>query len=609
MVLGLAWAALSVCFLPACGKSAGGPVVPVPSVSSSLPAQEAFRRIEARFSDLSPEARPSLENPLREFLEKYGTDDRARLARLYLAWIELDRKHLTEARGLALPVRKGPPGAAHDFADIVEAAARRREGRALAALELLEPLRGKIADPLERALYSEELVHALIAAPRLDDAIRAMLDWAEQAQPGDRDAVVASIEALLREMPKASLEAGLRTLEDEALADPSGKNATLTEARRWLSGAARTRLVRTALTKRDPELAKRLVESSASRFGHDESEDALEALASTSAVAPRVLGRAVGVVLDVVDETSRGRSADLIAGMTRALGFPAAAAREDAVRLVTRDASEQGDAQRALASLAGDGASILVAGVTDDAAIAASVFAERAQIPVMVLRRPVGIGAHTRFTFFLGVDAVSEEAAVAGALASASIRNPVRVGPGGTPCDAAPIAAGETRFPVKEWKRLPADALVLLGDEGCTRDAIAEASFVGLNPLLILGLESGAANLPNPRVVVTAGRFPLSGTTGSPEERAWVARFSAPPSWYETLGHDAAVLAAGALATFPLNRVDDPHTVARLHRDARDGLERAEGKLWSTTASGFHGGTAIPRELHAARRDGSFGTQ
>ena len=140
-------------------------------------------------------------------------------------------------------------------------------------------------------------MHALIAERRLDGAIRAMLDWAEQAQPGDRDAVVASIEALLREMPKAALEAGLRTLEDEALADPSGKNATRTEARRWLSGAARTRLVRTALTERDPELAKRLVESSASRFGHDESQDAPEdawwASSSTSStrrpgVAPRI---------------------------------------------------------------------------------------------------------------------------------------------------------------------------------------------------------------------------------------------------------------------------------------------------------------------------------
>jgi hypothetical protein len=582
--------------------------VPVPSVASSLAAQEAFRRIESRFSDLSPEARPSLENALREFLEKYGTDDRARLTRLYLAWIELDRKHLTEARALATPVRNGPPGAAHDFADIVEAAARRREGRARAALALLEPLRGKIADPLERGLYSEELVHALVAERRLDDAIRAMLDWAEQAQPADRDAVVASIEAILRGMPPVALEAGLRTLADEALADPSAKNTTRAEARRWLSAAARSRLVRAALTERDPELAKWLVETSPSRLGHDDSQEALEALAATSAVAPRVLGRAVGVVLDVVDETSRNRSADLVAGMTRALGLPATASREDAVRLVTRDASEQGDAQRTLASLAGDGASILVAGVTDDAAIAASVFAERAQIPVIVLRRPAALGARAGFTFVLGADVAAEETAVAEALTAASARNPVRVGPGGTPCDAAPAAAGQTRFPAKEWKRMAADALVLLGDEGCTRDAIAEAAFVGLNPLLVVGLESGAVDLPNPRVVVTAGRFPLGTAPLSPEERAWIARWGAPPSWYETLGHDAATLAAVALASFPLKRVDERASVAALHLRARGGLARAQGKLWSTAASGFASMNVIPRELRAARRDGTPGT-
>jgi hypothetical protein len=227
---------------------------------------------------------------------------------------------------------------------------------------------------------------------------------------------------------------------------------------------------------------------------------------------------------------------------------------------------------------------------------------------VIVLRRPAALGARTGFTFVLGADVAAEETAVAGALTAASARKPIRVGPGGTPCDAAPAAAGQTRFPAKEWKRLAADAIVLLGDEGCTRDAIAEAAFVGLNPLLVVGLESGAVDLPNARVVVTAGRFPLGTAPLSPEERAWIARWGAPPSWYETLGHDAATLAALALASFPLKRVDDTEAVARLHLGGRDGLGGAKGKLWSTAASGFGGANVIPRELRAARRDGTPGT-
>jgi hypothetical protein len=606
-VFAVAAASLSLSGLSGCGGTRSVGAVPVPSVSSSLAAQEAFRRIESRFSDLSPDARPALEHDLREFLEKYRADDRSRVARLYLAWIELGRKRTAEARALAAPVRRGPPGAVHDFADVVEAAAERREGRAGEALGLLEPLRGKIADPLERGLYSEELVHALVDKRRADEAIRAMLDWAEQAPPSDRETVVASIEALIREMPPAALEAGLRSLAKDADAEASATSATRAEARRWLFATARGRLVRAALTARDPELAKRLVESSPSAFGHDDSREALDALAATSAVAPRIAGRSVGVVLDVVDEPSRNRSADLVAGMTRALGLPTSATREDAVRLVTHDASEPGDMQHALGILAGDGAAILVAGVTDEAAIAASLFAERTQIPVIVLRRPAALGEKGRFTFVLGADTASEEAAVAEALAAGAARNPVRVGPGGFPCDAAPSGGGQTRFPAREWKHKMADALVLLGDESCTKDAIAEAGFEGLTPLLVIGLESGRAEVSGRKAVLTSGRFPLGTRPLIPEERAWIARWGASPSWYETLGHDAATLSASALASFPLARAVDAPTVTALHLRARDQLARVEAKLWSTGAAGFGSMNVVPREIHALASVGTPG--
>jgi hypothetical protein len=606
-VFAVAAASLPLSGLSACGGSRSAGAIPVPSVSSSLAAQEAFRRIESRFSDLAPDLRPALEHDLREFLEKYGSDDRSRLARLYLAWIELGRKRSAEARALADPVRRGPPGAVHDFADVVEAAATRREGRAGAALVLLEPLRGKIADPLQRGLYSEELVHALVDKRRSDDAIGAMLDWAEQAPPGDREAVVASIEALIREMPPAALEAGLRSLAKDAEGEASATNATRAEAKRWLVATARERLIRAALTERDPELARRLVESSPSAFSHDDSREALDALAATSAVAPRIEGRTVGVVLDVVDETSRSRSSDLVAGMTRALGLPTSATREDAVRLVTHDASEAGDMQHALGILAGDGAAILVAGVTDEAAIATSLFAERTRIPVIVLRRPSALGEKGRFTFVLGTDAVSEEAAVTEALAAGAARNPVRVGPGGIPCDAEPGGAGQTRFPAREWKHKMADALVLLGDESCTRDAVAEAAFEGLTPLLVIGLESGAAEVSGRKAVLTSGRFPLGTRPLAPEERAWIARWGASPSWYETLGHDAATLAASVLANFPLARAVDAPTVTRLHLRARDQLARVEAKLWSTGAAGFGSLNVVAREIHAAASVGTPG--
>src|SRR5262249_40461550 len=151
-------------------------------------------------------------------------------------------------------------------------------------------------------------------------------------------------------------------------------------AQKWLLGAARARLVRVALSERDPDLARWLVETMPLKLGHDDTRDALESLASTRAVAPRVAGKALGGVLDVTDERSRRRSADVVAGVSRALGLPNGAPPEGSVQLVTRDAAEPAEVDRALSGLAGDGASILVAGVTEESSLAAALFAERAEI-------------------------------------------------------------------------------------------------------------------------------------------------------------------------------------------------------------------------------------
>jgi hypothetical protein len=599
---GFACSLLLLLGLAGCGSGSRPSIAPVPALASTLAAQKAYRRIEARLVDLPPERRQELEHDLRDFLARFASDDRARLVRLYLAWIEIDRGRPREAEALVAEVRRGPPGAVRDFASVVGAAALRRQGRLAEALSLLEPLRGKISDPAQRGLQSEELVRVLALSRRFDDALRAMLDWAEQAPPAEREEVVASIEGLVRGMPTPALEAGLRLL---GAAEAGEASSTRSEARLWLLATARAHLVRVALTGRDPELARRLVESAPPRLGHDDSRDALLALASTSAVAPRVAGRAIGVVLDVSDDVSRRRSAEVVEGMTRALRLPASAPEKDAVVLVTRDAAEPGDIERALAGLAGDGATLLVAGVTDEGAVAASLFAEATRLPVVVLRHPALLGARTPFTFILGPAASEEESAVAEALAAAGSRVAFRVGPGGAPCDAISVVGG-TRFPVREWRRGGVDALVLLGDTPCARDAAAEMLSAGSSPLLVLGLEACDApeSIPGRKMLVTAGRFPFAAHALAPDERAWVDRWGSPPSWYETLGHDSALLAAAALLDFPTERVDDSGAVSELHRRAKDTLLRARASLWSTVAPGFGGANVIPREFRAAAPSG-----
>jgi hypothetical protein len=567
----------------------------VPALAGSPDSQREFRDIEARFADLPPDLRLKLEPELESFLKRHPEDDVARLARIELGWIQVFRGRYYEAHRLADAVREGPPGGAHDLADVVLAGARRRERNVGRALELLTPLRGKIVDPTWRGLFQSELVEALVAARRYLDAMSAMLDWAEQASTIERDGVVASIELLLNTMPATALEAGIRALSPDAVRDAAASPSRI-EAQKWLVGTARTRLVRVALSDRDPDLARWLVESTPPKLGRDDTREALEGLAATQAVAPSVAGRSVGVVLDTTDDTSRRRSADLVSGTSHALGLPSLTVRDDAVHLVTRDASEAAEVDQALAGLAGDGAAILIAGVTDQSALAASLFAARERIPVIVLRRPQS--ASTPWSFVLGEDEGAAEAALEAAIVRAAVRHPVRIGPGGFSCDP-PEAAGGERFPIREWKKAGTDALVLSGDAHCASDAILEASSGGLSPLFVLGLEAAEARTTGRRVFVSAGRFPFAAHPLSAEESAWVDRWGTAPSWYEALGRDAAGLAQAVLRDFPVKRVDEPAAVEALHARARDALARVQVPLWTTPAKGFEGKDVLPRQFEA----------
>jgi hypothetical protein len=587
--------------LLACGSGEKPPVVPVACLANSAAGQAAYRRLEGRWADLPPERRRELEGDLRAFIVRFGSEDVARLERLRLALVVMEDGRLIEAHSLANQVRRGSPGAMRDFADIVEAAALRLDGRLMDALALLEPLRNKIADAEQRSVYSEQLVRALVAARAYEQAIRAMLDWAEQTPQVERDQVVASIDGFIGAMPIAAVESGLGVLSEEERAEGPGQRSTRAEARRWLMNTARARLVRTALANRDPELARRLLDAGPLKLGSDESREALSALAATGLGSASVAGRSIGFVLDVVTDASRRRSAEVAEGMTRALGLPASASDAHAPQLVTRDASEPGDVERALRGLAGDGASILVAGVTDAAALEASRFAERAQVPVLLLSRPAGLGEGIRFTFVLGASAIEESRAVDAALVKAGIHTPMRIGPGGVPCEAASPGTGGTRFPIADWKHSGVDALVLLGEAECTRDALAEAVQGGFAPLFVLGLESAelAGTVSGRELVLGAGRFPFAASQRGDVERAYLSRWGEAPSWFEALGHDAALVAAAVLADFPLDRVEDKGAVVGLHWRAQGRLMHVEAPLWTTRAKSFAGANVLSRRLEA----------
>jgi hypothetical protein len=524
------------------------------------------------------------------------------LVRLYLAWILIDRGDLASARGLVEQTRTGPAGSAHDFAEVARARILVREGKPELALALLEPLEGKIIDAEERVLYGEERLLAALAAQRHTAAVEFALLWLAEAPPDDREALGARITTLMKSIPVPALEHGLRELDLEA---KRGSAPARAGVRDWLRRALREHLVEVALARRDGELARRLLDEGPASLRRGERGNELSRLAVSGTVVPRVAGRAIGFVLSLGGADARRRSAEAAAGIARALGLPERDSDPAAVRLITaEDTGDEGGVKSALASLAGDGAAVLIAGVDPRGATEAAAYADRAAIPVIVLSRPPALDAGG-FAFDVGAEVARDDALLGEELVRRKLSSPARVGASGVPCSASGDSV-DTRFPVQTWKRDRIDALLLLGDASCAREAVSELSAAGTRPVLGFGLECAelltALETPHTRFAVGAGAFPMREGAAPDGMKRWRERTGRAPSWAAALGHDAALLASAAVADFALERVDDAREVSELHRRAQRNLARARAELWTSERSGFEGGRRLSRKLAIVTR-------
>jgi hypothetical protein len=594
-------ALLAAAIAVGCGSEGRLGTQPASSLASSPAAQREFRELHRSWLSAGPADRAKLEPRVRNFLERHGGDPRARLARLYLAWILIQRGELRSASALVEQTRQGPGGSAYDFAEVARAAILVRDGKPEQALVVLEPLEGKLVDADERLLYGGERVHAALAARKHHLAVDFMLRWLAEAPAEDRDPIGSRITSLLADMPHAPLELSLRSLDAEAR---SGSAPSRAGARSWLSRTIRERLVRVALERRDGELARRLLDQGPPSLRRGDRGSELSRLAVSGVLVPRVAGRAIGFVLSLGSADARRTSAEAASGIARALGLPDSDSEPGAVRLVTADESgAKGGVKSALAQLAGDGASVLIAGVDSRGAAEAQAYADVAGIPLILLALPERLDAKG-FTFSIGSDPQAEAQLLSAELARRGLSSLARVGPGGVACAAMAPSAGAPRFPVQSWRRDRVEALLLLGDGVCARDAIAELSAAGSRPLLGLGLQCAellsTLDTPHQRIAVGSGKFPLAAESGAERTRR-------PTSWNAALGHDAALLASAAISDFALERVDDAREVAALHRRAQKQLASAEAALWTSERAGFAGGRQLVRTLQIITRTTSHG--
>ncbi|HEY6556641.1 MAG TPA: hypothetical protein VI072_05185 [Polyangiaceae bacterium] len=572
---------LGASVLVAC-RAGAGPAEPQATLAETSAAQADFRRIQALW--ISSPDRSELEAEFRSFLVRFAGDDRTRLVRVYLALVHVERGELERARKVLVPLPEEPHGTARDFARVAEAAILVRAGQAQRALVLLEPLAGKLVDADERYVFGEQIVTASLAARRWRAAVDYTIGWLAHVRAEHVESAQHRAARLLEKLPLSALEQRLQFLDAES--DNEFQSSELVPARDWLRKLMRERLVENAIARRDGALAGRLLQATPA-LRRSERGPELVRLASSEAALPYVAGRSLGLVLSQSDALSRRRSAEVAAGMTRALGLPHASRREKSVSLLVRSESGvTGEMESALGSLAGEGAAVLIAGVDAAGAERAARYAATSSIPVIVLSAPSG--PTDRFAFVLGADRGDVEREIEQALLARNVPSLARVDAQSGPCRRTVPATNEEASSAATAKRVPR-ALVLSTDARCARSILQELGTAGA-PLFVLDLECAELGLGQAQadtLVVSTGNFPKA-PAGANRRAA---------TWYEALGHDAALLGAAALQHFSRERVDDARAVAALHARARDSLSNVSVELWTSQARGFSGVQQLARRF------------
>jgi hypothetical protein len=565
----------------ACGGGRSQPK-PVASLASSPQAGLAFEAIRAGWRDPDRVSPAALRTMLELFLGRFPDDGLAPFARVILALDAMKLEDLATADAQLASTRTLPAGSAHDLWTVARARRLRLGGDPEAGIDLLGPLVGKNVDPLVRSVFQEELTLAALATHRDYEAISYMDAWLRVSAPGDEKAeTIEKVTALVQRLPKTALVGAFQAIRTQRASFGYGL-----EIERILAA----RLVQIAMSTGDAELARTLLDAApeavaaASDAGTELSE-----LATSRRGLTAVAGRTIGLLLPTESPALRDESADVLRGVTWALGLPrgvrAAAGPtaapdaggspapetcaplepapeigepgpEEGVRLVSRD--DAGSADRTEASLdelAGEGAALVIAGLDPETSARAVRWGDSHGVSVIALVPPdpgASEGGQRTFGFVLGESRGSVVRALTSAapsLASETVapvvdeselsRYPPQGGPAPdragpltlappVPCDIPVARAGDTRFPITRWDRDKTRAWLVSGSPQCSRDVVAELSAAHARGVVGLTLEA-AAIMPRAAAlrVVTAAAGVLPTQAGRDAREDELRRFTA----------------------------------------------------------------------------------
>jgi ABC-type branched-subunit amino acid transport system substrate-binding protein len=300
-------------------------------------------------------------------------------------------------------------------------------------------------------------------------------------------------------------------------------------------------------------------------------------------------------VMPLRSDEHRRRGVEVAAGLAFALGIPGSK-----TKLLVRD--DQGDMSAlddTLALLNADGAAVIVAGYDTREADVALAYAERTNVPLILLRPPTRPVKPEGPVFVLGESSSDVHAALVRALSQKGERRiAVLLGDPGSASkeiDPAVVAIQPCGASLEFVRSSNAGAIVLEGDPACSKAALAALDG---KTQLAFGFD---ARVPDrdAGLFASAGQFPLTSRSTDNGLVAYRKLGRGEPSWWTALGHDAGMLVEDAVVGLPTEEDAAALASALRKRIVADGIAKAERPLWTTDAKGFDGGRVVARKIGA----------
>ena len=555
------------------------PAAPVAALGQSAAAQRDYRPLEQAWHEGSDHERQQLEPRLAKFVESFPKDPEARQVQVWLGWLRVSKGRLDEAQALAEKASTDKVGSTFDTAQVLEAAILTRRGQPEQSLRLLEPLSGQIVDSRERDTWAREIILAALRLKHDDDALKWALVWRLESSEDRRASIDREIGLVLDQVSRPALD---RLWTQLAMAEripttlPNRK-----QGRTWMREAVLQRLARFAIDSHDSSLARRLLNDAWLPLQKNSSLKRLARVAAHGEAELQGLTRTVGVILELDDAQQRRRSSELLTGILQTLDETAG---PNSVRLRTHEAlrtDREGYAD-AVEDLYNDGVAILVGGFEP---VSASEIAKKARtktLPMIALSR---LETADQFESAYWIDTSD----------GATVEQWLQLSPGGVASskivtDDDPICSAEDESPFEPWRKGQVERVLLASGVVCAERLGQAANDVGRLPAVWLGPKAADAN-DSWRSEQIKGFFAFARLIDARSHDSgldkWQQRFSRLPSYFETIGHDVALLAAASLDQFPDHVAADPDTRRRVLATVAARLSAEHVSLWSSMSSGF----------------------